>query len=381
MSKICGIIAEYNPFHNGHAYQIEQARRISAADAIVVVMSGNFVQRGEPAIVDKFVRTRAALLGGADLVLELPTAFATRSAEAFALGATYILAKTGIVDSICFGAETADIPALQAIARHLVYESDSFKHILKEGLSSGLSFPKSRALALIASLGHEIPKTEEIISAPNNILGIEYLKAIERYKLPLVPYAISRKGAEHHSKNLEGSFASASALRREIHAGNLDLSAFMPASSLALIKNEHINGAINHIDNFSTFLHYIATTNFIDAKLQKAAAENFLISDIVAQAKTKNITHTALKRAALHSILQPTFHELPKYIRILGFKKSHTQLVQKLHKNAALPVVSNLKYSQEIMQEEINNTKLYWLGLKHKNIKPRCEFSSPMVKI
>jgi len=380
MIKICGIVAEYNPFHNGHQYHLAKAREISGADALVVVMSGNFVQRGEPAIIDKFVRTKAALLGGADMVLELPTPFATRSAEGFA-AAVYILAKTGIVNSLCFGCETDNIPILQEIARNLVSESEDFKRILKENLTQGNSFPRARAAALSQTLVREIPDIVNIVSSPNNILGIEYLKAIEKYQLPLMPYGLARKGAAHHGKELVGSFASASALRREIHAGRLDLDPFMPTTSLSLLKAEHAKGAINHIDNFSHFLHYNALNNNMDTRLNRAAADNFNISEIVQAAKSKNITHTALKRAALHSILQPSQAALPHYIRILGFRRDQAHLVKAMHKNAALSIVSNLKNATEIMADEIRNTKLYWLALKHKGIVERNEISSPMVII
>lgn len=379
MSRICGIITEYNPFHNGHKYQLDQARKVSGASAIVVVMSGNFVQRGEPAIIDKFVRTRAALLGGADVVLEIPSTFSTRSAEGFGAAGVYILAASGIVNSICFGCETDNIPLLSEIAKFLTNESDTFKSLLKKGITLGKSFPAARADALSGVLSSQIPNIADIIGSPNNILGIEYLKAIEKYKLPLTPFGVERKGASHHSKKLEGSFASATALRNEIHKGNLHLGDFMPADSLQILKNECSISAINHINNFSAFFHYISLFNPLHPRLAHGAKENFSITDIIEAAKTKNITHTALRRAALHTILQLPQNDLPEYIRILGFKRSAEHLVKQMHKSATLPIITNAKNAPEMLVNEIKATELYWLALKHKNVPARSEFSSPMV--
>ncbi|MDR2167605.1 MAG: nucleotidyltransferase family protein, partial [Clostridiales bacterium] len=222
MNKTCGIIAEYNPFHNGHKFHLEAAKRESSAENIVVVMSGNFVQRGEPAIICKFVRARAALLGGADIVLELPINFATASAEGFARGAVYILEKSGIIDALAFGCENNDLGILSEIANFLVNETEDFKAALRANLRQGKSFPVARAAALEQF-------SQEVLVAPNNILAIEYLKALRKFNSAIVPFGVARKGVGHHGKELVGSFASASALRREILAGNVDsLAAFMP---------------------------------------------------------------------------------------------------------------------------------------------------------
>lgn len=214
--KIIGIIAEYNPFHNGHAYQIEEIRRRTEADYIVVAMSGDFVQRGAPAIVDKYARTRMALSCGADLVIELPVLWATASAESFAAAGVALFEKMGCVDGICFGAECENLSLLSEIADILAEEPSAYRAALSSYIKEGLTFPQARAKALSESAPTP-PKTgsalknafsesasltqselAKILVSPNNILAIEYLKAIRRQDSSLTPYLIKREGAGYH---------------------------------------------------------------------------------------------------------------------------------------------------------------------------------------
>ncbi|MCL2235686.1 MAG: nucleotidyltransferase family protein [Defluviitaleaceae bacterium] len=371
MSKICGIVAEYNPFHNGHQYHMAESRKISGAGDVIVVMSGNFVQRGEPAIVDKFIRARMALLGGADMVLELPVGFSTASAEGFSFSAVYILGKTGMVTDLCFGAEAPNLECLQTIAHHLVNETEDFKAKLKAGLAKGVSFPKARADALKEIL----PYSENIINSPNNILAIEYLKALKKFNFDITPHAVPRKGANHHDDALIGKFASATALRKEILSGNLaNLVDFMPMFSFDLLGGE----PFNQIDNFSMIFHH----NAQGSALEKHSADCYKITDVIANAKTKNITYTALKRLALSTVLGITPPKLPQYIRVLGFRREKSYLLSQLQTSAELPVITNLKNAPpELISDEVYATRMYWLGLKPQNITARNELSSPMVII
>ncbi|MCL2170415.1 MAG: nucleotidyltransferase family protein, partial [Defluviitaleaceae bacterium] len=303
--------------------------------------------------------------------------FATSSAEGFATGAAYILAKTGIVDSLCFGAETANMAGLKEIAHYLAHETGDYKRALKEGVAKGLSFPRARA----AALSLKFPNANEVINSPNNILATEYLKAIKRHSLPLEPFLVQRTGADHHGQALTGAFASASALRAQIHAGNIDvLAPFMPPESLELLKSEHAAGRINHLDNLSPFLHYLLM-NSENSPLKKAAKNNYLITDIIKEAKTKNITLASLRRKALHTILRPAPPALPAYIRVLGFNREKSHLISKLHTSSALPLITNAKHAKELLAEEIKTTKFYWLSLKHKNIDEKNELSTPIVLV
>lgn len=198
--NVIGIIAEYNPFHNGHAYQIAEIRRRTGADYIIVAMSGDFVQRGAPAVADKYARAKMALMCGADLVLELPTLWATASAESFAAAGVALFEKAGCVDGICFGAEYDNLPLLSHIAGLLVEEPPAYRAALASCLKEGLTFPQARAQALAAVL--TASDLAEVLTSPNNILAIEYLKAIRRQNSSLTPYLIRREGAGYHDTEI-----------------------------------------------------------------------------------------------------------------------------------------------------------------------------------
>ena len=217
--KIVGIIAEYNPFHNGHQYHIEEALKITGADAAIVVMSGDFVQRGAPAIMPKHLRAKMALNGGASLVLELPVPYATGSAEYFAYGAVSLLDQLGCVDAICFGSECGNISELAELSKLLVEEPDEYKAYLSSYLKVGHSFPLARQLAV-----HDYLKSEtadELLAKPNNILGIEYLKALYRLNSDMQAYTIQRISSNYHDQDLQENYSSASAIRNELKLSSL----------------------------------------------------------------------------------------------------------------------------------------------------------------
>ena len=206
-----GIIAEYNPFHNGHKYQLDISRQLIGAEYTVVAMSGNFVQRGAPAMINKYIRARMALENGADLVLEIPSFYACGSAEYFATGAVSLLDKLGVITTLCFGSECGDIDILTQTGRLLFEEPAEFRRILNEKLEQGLSFPAARSHALCTVMSTD---ADEIFSCPNNILGMEYIKALNRIGSNIKPFTIKRAGADYHDHRLNGSQASASALRK-----------------------------------------------------------------------------------------------------------------------------------------------------------------------
>ena len=184
--KTVGIIAEYNPFHNGHAYQIAMAKKITSADYCIVVMSGDFVQRGTPAIMDKYIRAHSALESGADLVLELPVYYAASSAEYFASGAVALLDKLGVTDTLCFGSECGDIAVLSALAEALLDETPQFKKVLKQQIKSGASYPQARNHALSVTAPH-LTGSLHVLQSPNNILGLEYIKALKKRQSRIQP--------------------------------------------------------------------------------------------------------------------------------------------------------------------------------------------------
>ena len=230
--NVTGIIAEYNPFHNGHKYHLEQARELTSCDYIVVVMSGDYTQRGTPAIYSKYMRAKTALMAGADLVLEMPVFGSVSSAPDFAECGVNTLAATGLCDSLFFGSESGDIARLKKQAHVLAEESDEVSKKIKAGLKSGLSWPDARASAYGDS--------ETIASLPNDILGIEYIRAIEKLSIPITPVTLKRNDPGYHSEKKEGQFASATAARKAILENDLDF-------LLGILPDEHFSALAAHL--------------------------------------------------------------------------------------------------------------------------------------
>ena len=371
-----GIIAEYNPMHTGHISHMAASAQLTGADFIVVVMSGNFVQRGEPALIDKWRRTKMALVSGADLVLELPVRYACSSAGYFANAAVNILEKTGFVSSMCFGSEWSDIERLKKCAGLLLAENDIFKDRLREYLAKGASYPAARAKAL--SNLHELPDT------PNNILGIEYIMALKILGSNIEPHTVPRADV------------SAKDIRRAYYRGEMD---FVQKNMSPLCWEILHGSSCAEMDNLSSVLHYILYTEVnlnkfsdvsegLENRIVKFARDNRLISEIIADVKTKRYTYLRLQRAVLHVILGIKKNDMlvdPQYIRILGFKESRADLLGKLLERASLPVVLNLKnanlpaQAMEMLEQEIRSSKIYSLAFPgHVYFD---EYSIPIVKV
>ena len=255
--KITGIIAEYNPFHNGHLYQIRKAKEITGADYIIVVMSGNHMQRGTPALIDKYSRAKMALSGGADMVIELPTCYATASAEYFAMGAISILNQLGCVDSVCFGSESGDITMLSKIAHALVDESEDFVQSLKTKLKNGDTYPVARNAALAETI-NGFTTFDTILGFPNNILGIEYIKAIIRQNSSIKPYTNTRIGSDYHSYKLAENFSSAISIRQSLSLqDNLDMiQSQIPALAFDIMKEDFHKTFPVYASDFSSMIKF-----------------------------------------------------------------------------------------------------------------------------
>lgn len=358
MAGITGIIAEYNPFHNGHAYQIEQARLLTGCDFLVVVMSGDYVQRGAPAVFDKYTRARMALACGADLVLELPVACSCASAEFFASGAVSLLDGLGCVDFLCFGSESGNLQSLMEPARILAKESPVFQEALRRGLSLGLSFPAARKEAFRACASNP-----DILDLPNNILGIEYLKALLQRESSIKPVTIKRKGQGYHDTLLDSGFASASGIRRFLKQEEAPLSA-LPAlkESLPDPVMEVLTDTLAHTlpvweEDFSMLLRYELLrqsasdlTRYADIspdlgrRLKNCADKFSSFSEFVALVKTKDVTYTRITRALFHILLNLTGEDTRNsvampYARILGFRKDHSRILGLLKENSRIPII------------------------------------------
>ncbi len=372
--KIVGLVVEYNPFHNGHLHHIKESIATTNADYAIVVMSGDYVQRGGPAIMPKHIRTQMALACGASLVIELPVRYATSSAENFALGAVSLLHSLGCVDTLCFGSECGDVNVLRQIAEILITEPLIYRNILQSYLKKGLTFPKARESALIDYVHEDnptsLPLTElqMIISSPNNILGIEYIKALMNLKSDIIPYTIPRISSNYHDTHLQENYSSATAIRNEISKidQKIDLTHLnkqLPQPCLDLLtQNYNITFPITSND-FSLLLHQKLLQETKESLLQYEDITIDLANRIINHRnqylnfdqfcdllKTKNFTLTRINRALLHVLLDIFNYEttmkpatyITPYIRILGFKKQHHEILSEIKKDAKIPLITKL---------------------------------------
>ncbi len=360
-----GIVVEYNPFHNGHKFHLEQSKKITKSNKVVAVMSGNFVQRGEPAILDKHSRTKIALENGVDIVLELPSVYATSSAELFSHTAVSILNKTNIVNTLCFGSEHGSVEKLQSVARLLLKEPPMFKSVLREELSKGVSFPKAREIAL-ASYN---PELADILSSPNNILGIEYLKALLKQKSKISPYTIQRTITNYNDTTLpaDSSIASATSIRNVIsyEPSSIDiLGQYVPEETFNTLNDFMENKLYTNMENIFIFLKfklskmtltelksiYDVTEGLGDLLLNKIQISTDYFN-LIDNLKSKRYTQTKIQRMLIHLLLNITKNDIElyetvdyiPYIRVLGFRKQSSPLLKELLINSSVPVVTNIK--------------------------------------
>lgn len=364
--ETAGIVAEYNPFHRGHAWHIAETRRQLGGDAaLVCVMSGHWVQRGECALTDKWSRAAAALSGGADLVLELPTPWAMASAEAFARGAVSLLAATGVVDVLSFGSETGELAPLEEAAAAL--DAPEYPEKLRAALGQGLSFPAARQEAAGAAC----------LSAPNNNLGVEYLRSLRALGSTIRPLTVPRQGAGHDGP-AAGGFASASELRRLLRAGRgAEAAPYLTAPwSGELAGMQHIERAV--LARLRTMgegdwaaLPDGGGAEGLPSRLAKAAREAVSLEDFYTRAKTRRYPHARLRRLALAAFLGLTAAErpaAPPYVRVLGLGGRGRALLRRMKDTCPLPVIVKPAQARELdgpartlFESEARYTDLYGL--------------------
>lgn len=346
--KITGIVCEYNPMHNGHLHHIEQTRK-NGATHIIAVMSGNFVQRGETAVMDKFRRASLALKGGADLVIEIPTVYCLSSAEFYARGAVSIMNSLGCTDEISFGSESGDIEYLLKTAK--AAESIPYE-ILKAKMEKGATYPA----ALSASIAEEYGKeAAAAASSPNNILAIEYLKALSFLGSEIKPFTVSRRGAGHDSENTSGEFASASFIR-ECMAEQKNFDDFIPDYVRQEYERCRIEGKISGMKNLERIILYkLRTAHLTELRnipdvgqgleyRLKQAADSGSVAELLERVKTKRYTMARLKRILLNMLIGTTQADLkilPPYARILAMNERGREILA-LCKKSAIPVSTSL---------------------------------------
>lgn len=368
--RVLGLITEYNPFHNGHKYHIDKAKELTNSDYVIVIMSGNFVQRGTPAIIDKYARTKMALLNGADLVFELPTCYSTASAEYFAHGAVSILDKLSIVDCLCFGSESGDLKSLNLINNIIKENKNTLDPIILKYLKQGLSFPSARQKALndIYKNDYDLIPLNNEISSPNNILSIEYLKALDTFKSSIEPVTIKRHACDYHDKNLNSTISSATAIRNSIEKYDLEIDltsikSSLPPSVFEILKNEYKIKFPVSMEDFNYIIKYKLLSETSDSlsryldisydladRLKNNIDLNSNIEELALNIKTKNHTLTRINRSLIHIVLNIFQEDMDTYInnsytpyaRLLGMKKESSKLLKEISSAGRIPIINKV---------------------------------------
>ena len=349
--RIAAVICEYNPFHNGHKFHIEETRKMTKADAVVAVMSGNFVQRGDVAVFDKKTRATAAVAGGADIVLELPSICSMQSAEFFARNAVYILSSLETVTHLSFGAETDDVQSLFQVGRLLADEPEDFKAALARHMSGGASFPSARMAAVSEILGSEYAS---LLKYPNNILGIEYIKALSFSDSPIVPVAVQRCGTAHDSDTGNGTIASASYIRSLLLSGDIaGAERYIPPECAEIYRNAKLHSVkgmeraiiADIIKKPAAVLKYVPdVSEGLENRIKNAAKTAQTFDGLCHAVKTKRYTLSRIRRIILSAYLDFTLNDrerLPEYIKVLAHNDMGRRVIAESKKYASLPIVRN----------------------------------------
>ncbi len=405
--RVLGIVVEYNPFHDGHMYHLRSAIDLVKPDFTIAVMSGNFVQRGEPAIVEKFARAEMALRAGVDVVFELPTIYAIQDASGFSTGAIGTLNATNVVDDLVFGSESNNIENIEKIASLIFEESEGFKNALKENLKAGLSFPNARRLAVSKMIDE---KSEEMRYS-NNILGIEYVVALKKLGSKIKPHTIKRIGSNYNDENMS-PIPSATAIRKAIFDG--EKFEGLPDFSLEILQREFANGKgpVFFEDFFDLLRAKIIllgregleklygfnegiSERFFEGACRAKDSSTFL--QIV---KTKRFTFTRIKRRMMYGIFEidkefvSRSNELgPQYLRLLGFRKNSRQILRSISDRSSVPLISNLSefksairkrnvdiaLAQEQLNFDLKASNLYMLKFKSNTNICKDEFRKPLI--
>lgn len=379
MSKVLGIIAEYNPFHNGHLLHLEKSKKICDAQYSICVMSGNFVQRGNTSIVNKWVKAEMALKSGVDLVLELPTVYSISSAENFAEGAIKLLNSLKIVDTVSFGSENSDINVLNRISSVLQEEPKQYLEFLNSELKKGLSFPKARENAILLYLNNE--KYLNILNQPNNTLAIEYLKALKKYKSHISPISVKREKVFYNSNCIVDEYASATAIRNMIINEQFnDIRKVVPVSSYNLLMKEIEEGhLVIDISKFEKEILYAIrslsaddiknfpeVTEGLENAIKNASNSCNNLSELINIVKSKRYTQTRIQRILLYILLNITKKDMYlsrrniPYARILGYSPQGKELISEIYK--ANPKITLITSVKNFLDSSNNKTYKYMLN-------------------
>lgn len=378
--RVLGIVVEYNPFHNGHLFHLQKAKELLKPDYTIAVMSGNFCQRGEPAIIDKFSRAEIALKMGVDVVFELPTVYAIQDAGGFARGAIGVLDGTGVVTDIVFGSESNDIEFLKKIAEILHEQPDLYNQFLHEELKKGYSFPNARKYALmryVEELKIMDPEKVRLIERSNDILGLEYVRAILDLGSSITPHTIKRVGADYKEEEFKGRLSSATSIRKLIREGKMDLvRESVPEESFEVIRRELEEGrgpvfledmeklllGIMRLKDRDDFSKLYGFSEGLDERFYRFSRISSSIGEFMEKVKSKRFTFTRIRRLMLYVLfeMRKDFVERsnekgPQYLRILGFTESGRNLLSKMKKASKLPIVSTVSLYRKVLEKALKD--------------------------
>lgn len=408
MAGVLGIIAEYNPFHNGHLYHLEEAKQRSGCNYSICVMTGNFAQRGGTSLINKWTKTEMALAGGIDLVLELPTIYSVSSAENFAEGAVKVLNTTGIVTNLAFGMESNDLSSLNNIANVLYQEPREYVTMLNHELSRGNSFPKARESAIMMYL-NDIKRYANILSGSNNILAIEYLKALKKTKSDMMPLGVQRKKVFYNDDKIVDDFASASAIRKLVQLQQFDdIRRVMPKECYMLLREEMKRGnLVFDLRKYETIILYnlrkmtirdIANIPDVSEGLEyniKEAAENCnTIRDFIDMVKTKRYTQTRIQRILVYALLgidrkmMDLSRKVIPYLRVLGCNDKGKELLSEIvRRDPKTNLVTSVKkflddrpsrQIQQMLAIDLFASDTYTLGYEYES-RANLDYTNPLI--
>ena len=402
MARVVGIIAEYNPFHNGHYYHMQKAKQEANADYCIAVISGNFTQRGDVSIVNKWAKAYMAICGGADLVIELPTIYSVSSAENFANGAIKILDSLKIVDSFAFGAEANDLATLNNIANVLNEEPKGYTNILNHELKKGISYPAARENAIMMYL-NDIKRYANVMGNPNNILAVEYLKALKNQKSKLTPIMIKRQKVYYNEHRIVDGYASATGIRELLKNKEYsDVSKVVPRSTYQILGQQANNGRmILSLEKYQKEIIYALrkmtveeiaelpdVSEGLENSIKNAANNCNNLTELINGIKSKRYTQTRIQRILINKKMMENSKKIIPYTRILGFNSKGKMLISEImNKNPKINMITSVKkyidqnknkQLAEMLNVDIFATDVYTLGYDYDS-KANLDFTNNMI--
>lgn len=404
--KITGVVAEYNPFHMGHEYQLKKARELSHCEAVAVVMSGNFVQRGEPAIIDKFKRAEAAIYGGADLVIELPMPFSCQNAEMFSHAAINELKKLQVT-SLSFGCENDDTSILKKIAETQLY-NPMYNKMIKEEMKKGISYPSALSNVLVCLLGES---ASDAIFSPNNVLAIEYIKSSMKQNLNWNFVPVKRMGKSHNDEDISGHFDSATAIRKSILSGSNEFSNSLTPKSIEMIDTFYEErNSYNTLNNYLDFLYYkiidigieglndiYEVSEGLNNKIYANIFKHDNIDDFIMALKSKRYTYSKLRRTLLNILLDIKYKDInnfmlpdnQKYVKVLAFNDIGRHVIKTTQSNGIATINRYSDYNKNNIFADNEkrfvltnkSTDLFYLPFRKRAINQEYTLNATYVKL